>query len=151
MIIIMAEHTRWSTLKAELLVITNDAMDKEVATAIKEQISKSVEDVVYSAGEPLVYQRRNLINGSLGDPSVMNHTIEGNTLVVTDDADYNSQYDLAGGKSLAYSIEKGYGNRDEWWKMPRPFMKNTISELIANKRHVIAMKKGLRRFGLDVE
>lgn len=145
------EHTKWSTLKAEILIVTNDAMNTEVATAIKEQISKSVEDVVYSAGEPSVYQRRNLINGSLGDPSVMNHTIEGNTLVVTDDADYNSRYDIAGGKSLAYNIEKGYGDRDEWWKMPRPFMKNTKCELIANQKHVIAMKNGLRRNGLDVE
>jgi len=147
----MTEHTKWSTLKAELLVVTNDIMNNEVATAIKEQISKSVEDVVYAAGEPMIYQRRNLINGSLGDPLVMNHTIEGNTLIVTDDADYNSQYDIAGNKTLAYNIEKGYGDRDEWWKMPRPFIKNTMSELIANKRHVIAMKKGLRRYGLDSE
>jgi hypothetical protein len=147
----MTEHTKWSTLKAELLVVTNDIMNNEVATVIKEQISKSVEDVVYAAGEPMIYQRRNLINGSLGDPSVMNHTIEGNTLIVTDDADYNSQYDIAGNKTLAYNIEKGYGDRDEWWKMPRPFIKNTMSELIANKRHVIAMKKGLRRYGLDSE
>ena len=147
----MAEHTKWSTLKAEILIVTKDAMDKEVSTAIKEQISKSVEDVVYSAGEPAVYQRRNLINGSLGDPSVMNHTIEGNTLVVTDDADYNSSYDIAGGKPLAYNIEKGYGDKDEWWKESRPFMKDAISKLVANKRHVIAMKNGLRRSGLDVE
>ena len=41
----MAEHTKWSTLAAELLVVTKDAMNKEVATAIKKQISKRKNEI----------------------------------------------------------------------------------------------------------
>ena len=146
----MAEHTKWSTLEAELFTLTNNVLNNETAKAIKEQISESVKDVVYTAGEPVVYQRRNLINGSLGDPSVMNHSVDGNILTVTDDADYNSNY-IPGGKSLAYNIEYGYGNRDQWWKESRPFMEDAKNKLVTNKKHVIAMKKGLGKYGLDVE
>ena len=82
------------------------ALDKNVAPVVKESIQTAVSDVVYGAGDPIFYKRRNLRNGSLGDVGEMNHEISGNTLIVTDDAKSKLPWD--NGRSLAENIHYGW-------------------------------------------
>ena len=141
--------TNLSQLEAYLNEKIQIALDKNVAPVVKESIQTAVSDVVYGAGVPIFYKRRNLRNGSLGDVGEMNHEISGNTLIVTDDA--KSKLPWENGRSLAQNIEYGYG--ENWYSVSRPFIngedgaKNILRE---DKSHIESLKDGLRELGLTV-
>ena len=141
--------TSLSQLEAYLNEKIQIALDKNVAPVVKESIQTAVSDVVYGAGSPNRYIRRNLRGGSLGDVGEMNHEISGNTLIVTDDA--KSKLPWENGRSLAENIEYGYG--ENWYSVSRPFIngedgaRNILRE---DKSHIEAMKDGLRELGLTV-
>ena len=141
--------TSWSQLEAYLNKKIQIVLDKNVAPVVKESIQTAVSDVVYGAGIPNIYQRRNLKDGSLGDVNEMNHEVSGNILTVTDDAKSKLPWD--NGRTLAENMEYGYG--EAWYSVSRPFIngedgaKNILRE---DKSHIEAMKDGLIELGLTV-
>jgi len=141
--------TTWSQLEAYLNQKIQIALDKNVAPVVKESIQTAVSDVVYGAGIPNIYQRRNLKDGSLGDVEVMNHEVSGNILTVTDNAE--SKLPWNNGRTLAENIEFGYG--DTWYSVSRPFINGEDGAkdiLREDGSHIEAMADGLRELGLKV-
>lgn len=144
----MASKTfsNWSQIETYLNEKIQIALDNNVAPAVKESIQTAVSDVVYGAGDPVWYKRRNLQNGSLGDVGEMHHSISDNTLTVTDDA--KSKLPWNNGRSLAENIHYGYG--EEWFSISRPFMDTAKNILKEDKVHIDSMRDGLKELGLDV-
>ena len=146
----------WSQIEAFLKKHIDDALNKEVAQHVKEEIQTSVSDTVYAAGEPEVYQRRggnayggmgnSLGTGSLGDPNEMNHTVRDGELSVTNDAEPDRPW----WRNLAEAIEFGYADKDTWYSQPRPFMKSATENMKDSGSHVEVMKDALKKRGLDV-
>jgi len=139
----------------------NDSLKKEVATHVKEKISNHVQSDVYNAyPNPVVYTRRNLQNGSLGDTEQMkSNLINDGVLEVKDNADFNHDFasehggygDIDLSKSLAYNIEYGYGSMSQPWNEPRDFINETKKDIKSNNSHVEVLKGALRkRLGNDV-
>lgn len=131
--------TSLSALMSHIETQGKQVLDKNVAPVVKEAIQTAVSDVVYGAGTPEWYERRNLRNGSLGDVQEMHHEIEGNTLIVTDNAESSMPWN--NGRTLAENIHYGYG--DEWYSVSRPFMDEVKQILMEDKSHVDAMQDGL--------
>ena len=138
----------------------NDSLKKEVATHVKEKISNHVQSDVYNAyPNPVVYTRRNLQNGSLGDTEQMkSNLINDGVLEVKDNADFNHDFasehggygDIDLSKSLAYNIEYGYGSMSQPWNEPRDFINETKKDIKSNNSHVEVLKGALRkRLGND--
>ena len=51
----------------EIQIALNIALENNVAMGVKQVMQQEVENVVYGAGIPKIYIRRNLMGGSLGD------------------------------------------------------------------------------------
>lgn len=141
--------TSLSQLEAYLNEKIQIALNENVAPVVKDSITTAVSDVVYGAGIPKIYQRRNLKDGSLGDVQMMHHEVTGNTLIVTDDA--QAKLPWQNGRSLAENIEYGHG--EEWYSVSRPFINGedgAVSILREDKSHIEAMRDGLIALGLEV-
>lgn len=148
----MANVSSYSQLLKELEKVRDNVMKNEVAKKTKEVVQKNVKEIVYEAGDPLFYTRRNLANGSLGDINEMEHEYKDGVLEVTNEASYNTRY-IGGGideNSLAYNIEYGYGSKDEWWNEPRPFIEESREDL-RNGEFKDAMIKGLKKEGINAK
>lgn len=151
---------KFSDLEKALKKAVKKTMENEVARATKVAMHNNVQDVVYDAGEPIEYERRNFTNGSLGDPSTMKHEYKNDILEVTNEADFNHAFaihsdtweygDVDLDRSLAYNIEYGYGAEDEWWNEPRPFIEKTREDM-RNGGFKKALKEGLEKNGLKIK
>jgi len=138
-----------SAIMAQIQKSVDDALAKEVAKKVKQHVSDAVRDVVYKEGVPEIYDRRGkqgyIGTGSLRDPEEMISVVSNGTLEVSDAALPSVDWDM----DLSESIQNGYGNREEWYDQPRPFMmggdKSAEETLIETGDHVEAMKKGLQR------
>lgn len=143
----MASKTFKNLKEVENYIIqqVDKVLETHVAPTVKDSIQTAVSTEVYGAGDPIIYQRRNYQNGSLGDTEEMHHKVEGGTLTVTDDA--KSKLPWNNGRTLAQNIHFGYG--DEWYSVSRPFMDEAKNILREDKSHVRAMKDGLEEiFGV---
>ena len=138
----------------------NDCLRNEVASHVKEEISKAVKTEVYDAGIPAKYVRRGeggfLGSGSLGDPDEMNIKVLNMRLMVTDDAFRNFGFLLHPGygyddtKTLVENITYGYGDRNTWYNEPRPFISVARENIRQKNSHVETMRNGLKkRLGSD--
>jgi len=150
----MAIHNSLASLQAEMQSRINKALDNEVAQIVKEQISESVKDIVYGAGTPMLYNRRDLTNGSLGDVNEMTHKVSNGVLIVEDHAEPSGNdfkgNDFVGEKDFASRIEYGYGNEDTWYNSPREFMKDAADKLNSNGKVTEALQKALgSEFGVS--
>ena len=96
------------------------------------------------------------------DISNINSSIEGDTLVVENNTMANPYIFVQGkmiksdkaGQELAPIIETGWGyDFGDWtyYGVARPFMYNTKEDLRDNKYHVIALRQGLKRQGIEVK
>lgn len=150
--------TSLKALEAEIQKQVNSVLQKEMAEMVKEKISDHVKSDVYDVyPNPIMYERRNFHNGSLGDEERMDsYLIEDGVLEVVDNADFNHPFAYNhngyGGvdldKSLAFNIEYGYGNFP--WSKARPFIENTREEIKNNNLHIKTMKSALKTKGLEV-
>ena len=134
--------TSLSQLEAYIMQQVNTVLDTTVSQVVKESVQTAVSDVVYGAGTPVWYQRRNLRGESLGSPEQMHHEVEGGILTVTDDAPSKTPWN--NGRTLAENIEYGYG--EEWYSVSRPFINGkdgAINILREDGSHVEALKDGL--------
>jgi hypothetical protein len=146
----------WSEIEKYLKLQINEVLKEDVSEAVADELQSSVSDVVYGAGTPKVYQRRNLKDGSLGDKESMSKELIGDGLLqVTPEAERNigfSKYPGLGydeDKSLTENVAFGYGNKDRWFNSQRNFVEDAKENLIRNKAHIESLRDGLKDRGID--
>nr|WP_156736263.1 hypothetical protein [Mycobacterium sp. E3298] len=139
-----------------------DTLNDEVATEVKFEEQKQIEQVVYEAYlHPFQYERRTYTEGGLQDIDMMVAVVEvkGNECVL-------SVVNMAKGQNediyIAPLIEYGDGvygeyqykyNRDNTsWKYlrSRPFTQATIDALLASGKHIKGFKEGMKKRGFDI-
>lgn len=149
-------------LQKELRKKIDYALLTDVSQVITEIMVDHIYRDVYDVYSPHIYSRR-YDNGGLGDVRNINSSIEGNTLIVENNTlaspyYYNftsGKYEKStnAGQELTPIIETGWGydfGDWEYYGVARPFVYNTIEELKDGKYHVIALKQGLKRQGIEV-
>lgn len=147
-------------LEQYIIQQVNSSLKQEMSEMVKEKISDHVKSDVYDVyPNPVMYERRDFVNGSLGDETRMDsHLIQNGVLEVVDNADFNHPFaynhggygDINTSKSLSYNIEMGYGSMEEDWNEPRPFVENTREEIRSKRLHTQIMKSALKARGLNV-
>ena len=142
-----------SELNAYLQKKINETLLDEVSDVVKDEIESSISDTVFSAGEPVWYQRRSQYNGlnsgGLADKAEMDATlISDGVIEIVDNAKPSRPWN--NGRTLSENIEFGYNQKKNWWDQPRPFIAESKENLKKSKAHVECMKDGLRARGLDV-
>ena len=159
----MALADQLSKIAQKIQPKINRALKTDVANAVKDEEIKAIDDVVYGAYEPEVYERR-AGSGGLGDPKNIKFSVENGELSV-----WNSTKPNPGGvrnshwvsvrKHLDELVEYGHGSmggdydfpRDgRAYMNPRPFTQKTIDNLNANKNHVTALKESLENQGFTI-
>ena len=120
---------------------------------VKDEIESSISDTVFSAGEPVWYQRRSQYNGlnsgGLADKAEMDATlISDGVIEIIDNAKPSRPWN--NGRTLSENIEFGYNQKKNWWDQPRPFIAESKENLKNSKAHADSMRDGLIRRGLDV-
>lgn len=135
----------------------------EVAAGVKEVERQAIQDVVYKAYTPNVYQRRDE-NGGLADIANMTESLVApGELWVENFTPFNDGYDTMNhGFGLDKLVEFGdYGGgyrydypystvQEPTFIYPRPFTQETIDRLRESKEHLDQLWAGLRRRGIDV-
>jgi len=131
----------------------NESLQVEVAEMVKDKISQHTQTDVYDKYDPVFYKRRYFDNGGLGDETRMgSKLVSDGILEVQDNNDFNHPWaythggygDIDTDKSLAYNIEFGYGDMDEPYNRPRPFIEKTREEIQGKSLHTLTMKKALQ-------
>ena len=142
-----------SALTAYLQEKINATLLDNVSDAVRDEIESSISDTVFSAGQPIYYNRRSegngLNSGGLADKTQMDATLISNgTVEIVDNADSYNPWN--NGRSLAENIEFGYNNKENWWDQPRPFISEAKQNLEETKAYVNSMRDGLIKRGLEV-
>jgi len=148
--------TSLSQLEAYLQTKIKDALNKEVAENVKEEIQTAVSERIYQSGTPEIYVRRggnqyggmgnSLGTGSLGDPNEIHHTVNAGILEVTDEAKSKMPWD----RDLSEAMIHGYGDKSQWFNEERDFLETARENMREDKSFVEAMRDGLIRQGLIV-
>lgn len=142
----------------------NKSLERDVTPVVKKIMIEQIEDTVYSAYSPSEYKRRGQDEG-LADPENIGGVMVGNTLEVINATQTNpdiyinhERYDSQNeGDYLTPIIEYGQGydfareNGNAGYERPRPFISNTREKLKSTGAHVTALKKGLKKRGINVE
>jgi hypothetical protein len=142
-------------LKTKLKSKIDDALRNEVAEIVTETMLSNIKTEVYDAYNPKRYERR-YDDGGIVDEGNIVSKVKGNTLTVENITMSNKEYLPKGEKpfKIAGVIEHGsgagYGEYDYYDPGARPFLEETRNDLIKNKQHIDAIKKGLKRQGIDV-
>ena len=160
-------------LEKELYKRINTALDTEVADTIKEVMTDHIIRDVYDAWEPQAYMRRYNQSGNdigspfddtdniglLGQENIIS-TIDGDGNLFVQNMTLGSRYyyDATGWhisknaeKPIAGVIETGRGYDVLGNATPRPFIQNTHDDLEQNHYHTEAMKRSLKKQGLEVK
>jgi len=130
----------------------NNALLNEVADTIKDTESEQVDKIVYSYPNKY-YRRRGSHGGGLGDITNMtSEMVDDGVLAVKNRTPPNPYYshDALNGEFIDYAVEYGV-DYDFLNPGARPFIERTKDELRSNGELVNAMKKGLKRQGIDTE
>lgn len=161
-------------LEKELYKRINKALDEDVADTVKEVMTDHIVSDVYDAWEePMAYMRRYNQSGNdirspfddtdnLGLLSSENiiSTIDGNGNLLVQNMTLGSRYyyDAKGWhisknaeQPIAGVIETGHGYDVLGNTEPRPFIQNTHDDLERNHYHTEAMKRSLKKQGLEVK
>lgn len=140
-----------------------EIMKSEVSEAVKDEQQRQINEIVYKAYSPFVYERRNWYegDGGLADREVMvaevGKTKDGIVLSVINLAKGQDQEHLYIAPLVEYGHDNGHGeyqypyNRDntEWkFLQARPFTKETIDALKRSGLHVEVLKQELNRRGI---
>lgn len=153
-------------LEKELYKRINTALDTEVADTVKEVMTDHIIQDVYDKYEPKLYQRRyndgglldpeNII-ATLGDDGellVQNITLGADTVYGQDPSGFGYYNSRNANEFITPIIETGIGYDVSKWKyngVPRPFMENTHNDLEQNHYHTEALKRSLKKQGLEVK
>ena len=141
----------------------NNALKSKVLEVVKEEEVNAIDDIVYGAYSPKIYERRDG-SGGLSDPSNIKYNVSNGELHV-----WNATMPNPGGvrdskwvttsKYLDQLIEYGHGRRGKYdfprngraYMEPRPFTQETIDRLEKNKKHITALKESLESQGLNIK
>ena len=147
-------------LEKELYKRINTALDTDVADTVKEVMTDHIIRDVYDKYDPAVYQRRynsgglldseNIIAtmGNDGELLVQNVTVGSDTYYIPN---IKKTFKSANAdKFITPVIEYGRGY-DVVDIEPRPFIQNTHDDLEQNHYHTEAMKRSLKKQGLEVK
>lgn len=161
----------WDDLIREIKQKVSDAMQDDVFQAVKEVYQKHIDEDVYDTGSGY-YRRRDASGGLIADENIQKTKIGDMGLEVRNMATPSSSLSPKSSSGtagqLAEWIEHGdayktdaqkamfghYSNKDfsgEAWASPRPFTRNTIEDLKANKQHKFALINGLRKRGINAK
>ena len=146
-------------LRSEIMKKVNISLKEYVGEKVKEVMLEHIETDVYNAYEPKTYLRRGN-NGGLSDPdnivvqreydgaiSIENVTV-GREFYFQDREPIRSNN---ADRPLTPIIETGKGY-DYWSKaFPRPFVNNTVDEIVQEKIIENTLKEGLKKQGLEVK
>ena len=156
----MPNFKNLNELRKHLQQKIDKTLISKVADTIREAEHKNIDETVYDAYDPHVYQRRG-DNGGIGDMRNMKaELVEDGKLIVTNETKPNDNYNhsMPSSAPLAEVIEFGHGYNGYQYDyppsnetpcgQPRPFIKNTYEELKNTGNHVDALKKGLRKQGI---
>lgn len=160
-------------LEKELYKRINTALDTEVADTVKEVMTDHIIQDVYDVYNPLAYERRyNQSGNDIGSPydnTQNTGLLDNNNIVATIDGEGGLLVQNTTLGSKYYYDEKGWhtsknagqpisgvietGNGYDVWKKgkPRPFMENTHDDLKQNHYHTEALKRSLKKQGLEVK
>lgn len=133
-------------LNKYLNTCVNDVLQKEVFTDVSNEIQKSIQKDVYEAYTPTSYIR----TGEMKSPELIHKEMLGNGVMKI------THKRIDGTKNVSNIIEKGIGYtwiNSSIYKsqpFPRKFMKGTTFRIKNKNIHLIALKKGLKRFGLKL-
>jgi uncharacterized protein YgfB (UPF0149 family) len=161
----MATYKNWDALMKAVQKKVDSTLQNEVFEEARDVCQKHIDEDVYGAYSPTSYQRRDMSGGLIANENIIGE-MTGNVLEVKDIAQlntsegkqtYNSQTYLAQiieyGKAYTgnavYLFDRDMS--DQPWANPRPFIQNTIEDLIINKQHIKAMKAGLAQRGIKTE
>ena len=149
-------------LEKELYKRINTALDTEVADTVKEVMIDHIIQDVYDVYDPTLYSRR-MNDGGLMDRDNIISTIDGEGGLLVQNVTTGSPNYTIGGKTytsknadkpIAGVIETGQGYDIHGWEYdgkPRPFMENTHDDLEQNHYHTEALKRSLKKQGLEVK
>lgn len=148
-------------LEKELYKRINTALDTDVTDTVKEVMSEHIQKDVYDKYKPVAYKRRG-VHGGLADPENLNATLGGDgelfvqNITLGTGLYYNrfaEQYMESVNKNefITPIIESGMGY-DTWDEaFPRPYVQNTHDDLEQNHYHTEALKRSLKKQGLEVK
>lgn len=152
----------------------DDAMTKEVFSAVQEEEAATIDSEVYGVYTPYSkkcrpYRRRGDLGG-LADPSnieIEGGVAKGGTLIVVNKTEPNPGgvgvdflSSVTIDKNLPYLIEYGGGKGGRYdfapaptrrYLKPRPFTAKTVEHLRDSGAHIDALKIGLQRQGVKVK
>lgn len=140
---------RYRALTARVEHAVDAALDHEVAEAVKDVMEACAQEDVYAyQASPQAMATRRDTSGGLGDRQFMQHSVEpDHVLIVEDTAPF--QHETNGAYALSEVVEKGIrGYRQPG---PRPFIGHTEEEAISSGRALDALRKGMRRQGIEME
>lgn len=145
-------------------------INKKIASALKNEVAEKVKDVMQDKVETEVYNAytshsdhpdkyvRRGEKGGLKSRSNMKESVTDTTLTVENTTKMkDTGYELAG--LVEYGNDKGYGEYDYYpaknsegdFRKPRPFIDETKKSIESTGEHINAMRKGLKRQGIDLE
>lgn len=152
---------------AQITTKIDDAMTKEVFEEVRDEEAAVIYEEVYKVYKPKIYRRRGEYGG-LGDPyniEIRGGAAQGGKMIVVNTTQPNPAGCAPGasvttGKDLPGLVEFGSGYRyyqydfpkkGAAYMRPRPFTAKTIENLRKSRAHVLALKEGLKRQGVDVK
>ncbi len=142
----MSFLAQYSALLARVESAVDQALEQEVAEAVKDIMEEQLGHVVYSyEASAMAMASRRVDSGGLGDRQYMTARVEGeHELVVENVAPF--QDGQSHGDALSDVVEKGLdGYRQPG---PRPFVAGTQEEAVSSGRALNALMSGLTKQGL---
>lgn len=140
----------------------DSALLVEVAAGVKEVEQQAIQDVVYKAYTPYMYQRRDKKGGLADIQNMTESLVAPGELWVENYTPFNDEYDTMNhGFGLDELVEFGdYGSgycydypystvQEPTFLYPRPFTQETVDRLHQSKEHLDQLWAGLRRRGID--
>lgn len=148
----MPNFKDFKSLESYLKKKIDNALENEVAETIKSTQQEVIQDVVYEAYTPKFYERRGRDGGGLGDIENMHSTVKDGVLTVTNLTEPNPDYEHNLLKSQYIDTAVEYGQRYDYFNPgARPFNETTIERLQNNKKHIEAIRRGLKRQGINTK
>jgi hypothetical protein len=159
----MPTFSNWKSLESYLTSVTNNVLKNEAEESLRSAIQDSIQSNVYEAHTPSVYTRRGYDDGLIADENIVGTLVEDGVLYITDVADPDYRYpknrpDIPytawGSETFASWINNGdvggmFGNGV--WTNPKSFMEDAADEVQSSGKLKNAIKKGLKRNGIQTD
>jgi len=162
----VGEFNNFKSLMKEVQKICNQVNLNKVADIVVDEYKDKIQEEVYNQYSPTRYHRRSsLTNDTNISREINENTLEVKNIAIPDEsiAQPQTPYNPSDSTQFMKWIEYGqtYNGKAKYlfhgdmsgepWANPRPATEKTIENLNLTKKHVKAMKDGLRERGFNVE